>query len=197
MWLFQICRVLCSLDKYESTNELWWCAREANILSKAFQLLCFHFDTLSSSISPWKWPGLHLFFFFLKLLYSQLTQFIPLLDLWCLLYAVRPQWGRYAQQVLAKPLGFTVCLVFLLHPVMLACVRFQAESSDYSGCCSCYFTIYLAASRGTEPRLHKLKDFQSSQDNYFKVQNIISIQNKSHRIHSWVFQRALLKCTWF
>lgn len=61
--LFQICRVLCSLDKYESTNELWWRAREANILPKAFQLLCFHFDTLSSSILQWKLPELHQFFF--------------------------------------------------------------------------------------------------------------------------------------
>lgn len=135
--------------------------------------------------------------FFPQLLYSQLTQFIPLLDFGCLQYAVKPQWGRYAQQVLAKPLGLTACLVFLVHPVVLACVRFQAESSDYSGCCSCYFCICLAASSGTEQTLYRLEDLQSSPDNTFKVLNIFSVQNKSHRIHSWVFQRGLLKCTWF
>lgn len=58
-----------------------------------------------------------------------------LLDVLCVARAER---GRYAQKALAKPLGLTVCLVFLLRPVMLACVRFQAESSNHLACCRCY-----------------------------------------------------------
>lgn len=73
---------------------------------------------------------------------------------------------------------------------MLAYVSFQAESSDYPECCSCYFWICLADLRGTELSLHMLKDFQSSQENNFKVLNIVSVQNKSHMIDSWIFRRT-------
>lgn len=76
---------------------------------------------------------------FLQLFFSQLTQFVLYWMCWLLLCVARPQRGRYAQKALAKPLGLTVYLVFLLQPVTLACVRFQAESGNYLACFHCYF----------------------------------------------------------
>lgn len=151
----------------KARHELWRHTSKASILT-AFLLLCFAFDTLGSLSSQLKWPGLHRLDFS-QFLFFQLTQFVFYRMCWGLLYAKRPQWGRYAQRALAKPSGLTVYLVFLLPPVALASARFQAESSEYSECCSCCFWIGLADSR--ELSLHTPKDFQSSQDYYFEILN--------------------------
>ena len=195
-WFFKICKVLLFfgqmlLWKYSKNfgDTLAKPISSPHFCSFAFPLIHLALKSCSGNDLVYT----NFFFFFLQLLFSQLTQFIFYRMCWCLLYAKRPQWGRYAQRVLAKSSGLTVYLVFLLHPVTLAYVRFQAESGDYSECCSCYFWICLADLRGTELSLHTLKDFQSSQDNYFKLLNIVSVQNKSHRIQSWIFWRTSLK----
>ena len=193
VWFLKICRVLLFFGQML----LWkYNMNFGDILAKPISsqhFCCFAFPLIHLALKSCSGNDLDYTDFFLQLLFSQLTQFIFYWMCWCLLYAKRPQWGRYAQRVLAKPLGLTVYLVFLLHPVTLAYVRFQAESSGYPERCSCYFWICLADSRGTELSLHMLKDFQSSQDNSCKVLNVVSVQNKSHRVHSWVFRRTSLK----
>jgi len=49
--------------------------------------------------------------------------------------------------------------------------------------------------RGTEVGLPTLRDFQSSPDNYFKVLNVVSVQNKLWRVHNWIFQSTPSKHT--